>query len=316
MQAAGEFFAEQELFELVSSAIPHYDDPTATALAAQIAEHPAVAAVIFYGSCLFRQTREPDSFYDFYTVVDSSRGYHSSLWHGALGSVLPPSIYFGQATVASGRHPFKNCVITLAQYRRQTSTSADDLHHLGRFSKRFALAYVRDDLAKAAIAQGAVSAMKALVPLSLNLLPERFDIEQFAKMQLSLSYLGERRVAEPTKVDRLFDAASDYYLQAAKLLLRIAAETHPELSQQSDGYFRLAGQQPKRAERMLQRSRRRGVLRWPKYLLTVDNWLDIQLDKLERNHGLTVELTALQRRYPLIFGWPKFFELLRQGLIK
>ena len=51
--------------------------------------------------------------------------------------------------------------------------------------------------------------------------------------------------------------------------------------------------------------------RWLKHVLTFENWLPYVVRKVERRTGMRVELTALERRLPLIFLWPRLFRVLR-----
>ena len=52
-------------------------------------------------------------------------------------------------------------------------------------------------------------------------------------------------------------------------------------------------------------------MRWFKYMLTFDDWLDYIVRKIERRSGQRVELTRAERRFPIIFLWPKAFRLIR-----
>jgi hypothetical protein len=306
--------------DLIRRKIESFDDPQIDLFVDHFRRRhgDALAAVIFYGSCLLAETRTATSFYDFYLLTDAPLRFFGNPWQSALSAVLPPSIFYGQVARA-GQPPlrYKSCVISLRQFGLQTSARADDLHHLGRFSKRFALIYARDEATRQLIARGARAALEALLPHSLALLPRVFGVEDLVRQQLSLSYLGEERVAEPTKVERLMMGERTYYLELHRLLLARHAERTADLRPLGeDRYERVAGIDRCATERFVRRSRRRGLMRWPKYLLTVDNWLEIQLEKLQRYHGVELELTERQKRYPLIFGWPKFFELRRKGIIK
>jgi hypothetical protein len=113
--------------------------------------------------------------------------------------------------------------------------------------------------------------------------------------------VGERRIVERGKVDALFEAERDHYLHVAVELLTLIKGA-PAMA-------------PEEAEWRLARSRRRGLFRWPKYLLTFDGWLEYSLAKLDRV-GAKVALSARQRRHPLVFGWPTFIRLARDGVIK
>jgi hypothetical protein len=116
------------------------------------------------------------------------------------------------------------------------------------------------------------------------------------------------------------DAGRDYYWEIYPEILQLYALRHgtPDLVG-NEAYHQRGGdraRQRRRTQTFLARSRRRGVLRWPKYMFTVDNWLQYILDKLERHQGIKVELTPLQKRFPLLFGWPIYLRLRRQGVVR
>ena len=58
------------------------------------------------------------------------------------------------------------------------------------------------------------------------------------------------------------------------------------------------------------RSKVRSTMRWFKHVLTFDNWLPYITRKVERRTGQTVELTRLERRWPVIFLWPRVVRTL------
>ncbi len=271
----------------------------------------AVQAVIFYGSKLSEVTRGPGSFNDFYVVVDSYRAYFPRWKDRTVARLLPPNVYYrnwesGALPPSAGaeRHRCKYCVISEADLRRETSVRARDTHHLGRFSKRLALPYARDAAARETVIDVALGATATLLPMALGLCGPQSAAapdDALIKAVLSISYLGEQRVSEGSKVDALFAAEADYYRRLFAVL--------------ADGAASPAA--PQVLARLLARSRRRSVARWPKYMITFgESWLDYVLDKVERNYGVRIELSPLERRFPLIFGWPKFFALRRKGVVK
>jgi len=203
------------------------------------------------------------------------------------------------------------------QFVRETSERASDLHHLGRFSKRFALVYSRDPSTTEMVVQGAIGAILTLVPHTLARLPASFTLEDLVLRQLELSYLGEQRVVEPTKARALYEAGRAYYREIYPEVLALHTRRFGTPVAAGDETYRQPRIDRRRqTERFLGRSRRRGVLRWPKYMLTVEDWLGYVLYKLERHHGVQIELTPLQRRFPLLFCWPVFLRLRRQGLVR
>lgn len=263
----------------------------------------AVQAVIFYGSKLSEVTRGPGSFNDFYVIVDDY-GYLRRLRDRVVARVLPPNVYYRNWEAGGERHRCKYCVISAEDLRRETSPDARDTHHLGRFSKRMALPYARDVSGRENAIAAMLSATGTLMPHALGLVDRDgaggVD-DALIKALLGISYLGEQRVAEGSKVDALFEAEADYYRRLFAVLVT------PDLRPAS----------PSELARLVRRSRRRSIARWPKYMVTFgQTWLDYVLDKVERNYGTRIELTPLERRFPLIFGWPKFFALRKKGVVK
>jgi len=59
------------------------------------------------------------------------------------------------------------------------------------------------------------------------------------------------------------------------------------------------------------RSEVRATSRWFKYIALYDDWLEYILQKIARRSGISVELTERERRWPLIFLWPKAIHYLR-----
>jgi len=235
---------------------------------------------------------------------------------------LPPNIfYFEFSDPGLGRLAGKYSVTSLSDFRHETSTRARDTYLLGRFAKRVALVYARDERVREELVDSIVSAMEQNLALTLPFLPERFHRDEFITTLLGISYRGETRVDVDTKVEELFRAEAEYYRQCYGELLRARLLERWAGAEADDSYF-LPGKPWQRRYRQLAvrahlfKTRIRTYLRWPKYLITFDNWLDYLLSKIERSKGIRLELTERERKYPLIFGWKHFFRLKRAGKIK
>jgi hypothetical protein len=55
----------------------------------------------------------------------------------------------------------------------------------------------------------------------------------------------------------------------------------------------------------------RATLRWLKFVALYDDWLGYIIAKIERRSGVVVELTTRERRWPLIFLWPRVIRYVR-----
>jgi hypothetical protein len=276
-----------------------------------------VLGIFMYGSMLSEVTKTSTSFPDFFVVTDGYRRVFKKASHWAWAPFLPPHIFHLHLD------PQRQCkynLVSLRRFRRETSARAKDIYILGRFGKRVSLVFARDEQARRALLDCCFSAMCNVVPWTLRGMQGSFDEVEFTLACLNLSYAGETRVEATSKVPKLFSSEKDFYLQVYPRLLKDHAERHGWVKQ-DDGKWQVVQRglglwlRRKRLGWFLKTSRIRGILRWPKFLVTVEGWVDIILAKIERTKGIKLAVTPRQRRHPLIFGWPHLFRLIKAGAI-
>ena len=132
---------------------------------------------------------------------------------------------------------------------------------------------------------------------------------------LGVSYRVEVRPEAEDRVDEVFEAQRDRLERMYDEVLRHHAR-QGELEELAAGRYRLV-RTPGRAARLKNRlyflrSKLRATGRWLKHVVTFDDWLDYIVRKVERRTGRTVELTERERKWPLIFLWPRVFRVLRE----
>ena len=288
----------------------------------------ALLAVVFYGSCLTSSTRSATSFLDFYLIADTYADFHKKRIHASINRLMPPAVFYLELTGPDGQKATcKYCVISLDDLEKATGKHARDLYHLGRFSKRIAVLYAQGESVVQRLVDVAFSAWDVLTPHALAATSSSFTLEDFAKSLLSLSYRGEVRLEQTDqKVAALYEAQKPFYDEVFRVVLDRYAAQHRDRFKVDDAVpqgtyllrrttaYRAAGL--KKLNAFLAKSRRRGKLRWPLMMFTVDNWVDILLAKLERTYGTRLELTPLERRFIIIFGWRHYFRLRREGKVK
>ncbi len=278
-----------------------------------------VVGVFMYGSLLSDITATATSFPDFFVITDGYRNVFLKKRERLLAYPVPPHIYH----LAIGAE--KRCKYNLVSFNRfdkECSNRATDIYILGRFGKRVSLVYSQNAEWQEKLVQCCLRAMTQVAKRTLYAITEPMDEIELTVACLNISYAGETRVEEAgQKVPKLFEAEKEFYLQVYPPLLARAAKNASHVVLSTDGryqpidkglgsYFRKS-----RARWFLFKSRVRGILRWPKFLLTVDDWVSILLAKIERTQGIKIELSEKERRHPLIYGWKYFFRLLRQGAI-
>lgn len=278
-----------------------------------------ILGIFMYGSMLSEVTKSSTSFPDFFVVTDSYHNVFRKLSHRILAYPLPPHIYHLRLNEADR---CKYNLLALRRFQRETSKRAADVYIFGRFGKRVSLLYARDEKAQKDLINCCFCAMRTVAWWSARGIgDEPFDETQFTLACLNLSYAGETRVEATSKVPKLFASEQSFYMRIYPALLRELVATTRWVRLRPDGRYELYGSSVARRLRnarfqwFLKLSRIRGILRWPKFLVTVDEWVDIILAKIERTKGIKLDPTPAARRHPLIFGWPYLFRLIRAKAI-
>lgn len=144
-------------------------------------------------------------------------------------------------------------------------------------------------------------------------LPGLFDLERFAETMLRVSYRGEIRPESPERVFQVFQSQRETLLTISEEALAAAVKRGVAI-RVSDRYRwkRSPGRMTRFAYVVyFTGSKVRATARWFKYIVTFEGWLDYIARKIERRAGFEVEITDRERRWPLIFLWPKLFMVLR-----
>lgn len=140
-----------------------------------------------------------------------------------------------------------------------------------------------------------------------------FDAEAVGRRILEVCYRAELRPEARNRADTIFESQRDHFRSFLGPVLERAARAG-RLEEVPDGY-RFAAPPGSRWRARVRlyfvRSKVRVTARWLKHIFTFDNWLPYIVRKVERRTGARVELTRMERRWPLIFLWPRVIKVLR-----
>jgi hypothetical protein len=296
--------------------------PNVAWLAERIREQhgDAVLGVLFYGSCLRKQTDE--GVLDFWVVVDDYAEAHARHSHAWLNRIAPPNVYYLEREHGGTTLRTKYGVLDRKAFDRGTRLSAWHPYIWARFAQPARLLCCRDDQARAFFEQAVAEALITLVGRLVCLLPAhgpqlRFSLPAFWQEAFRRTYDCERRPESEESIRDLYRQHEARYDELASLAIPILAKR---------GHFRSATPHPRsfeveipeqrqRAQRLRWRSMRPlaralGLLRLLKTAFTFGDWVPYVLWKLERHTGRRIEPSERQRRHPLIFGWPIILPLL------
>ncbi|MGE0683640.1 MAG: hypothetical protein AB7P69_22420 [Candidatus Binatia bacterium] len=279
----------------------------------------AVAAILFYGSCLRGNTL--DGVLDFYVLVDSYRAAYASPFLTVLNTALPPNVFYLEVQDDRQTLRAKYAVISRADFQHAATLRSVHAIVWGRFCQPFILTYTRDEQARATVIQAATEAVLTLVTRTVALLLSSHDAWLFQPESLwqrgfQETYRSELRPEHPATVRNLYEAAAERYDQVARTALHV-------LEQRGVMHLSQEGQQLVVTMEEQSQRRLRNAWRWRvplakvfyafrllKSACTFGDWLPYALWKLSRHTGVQVELTERQRRHPLLWGWPVIFKLL------
>jgi hypothetical protein len=280
----------------------------------------AVAAVVFYGSCLRRGSDE--GVLDFYVLVDDYRAAYRSRALAAANAALPPNVFYLELRGDGEALRAKYAVFSLRDFARAVLPSAIRTGTWARFCQPALAVSVRDADARSALVAAVCDALRTAVLRGVALLPGSGDTRCVEPEALWLAlfadtYASELRPEGPGGGRALYAADPPRYARALAVTLdALERENRLRIARRDAGGFELAC-----PPGTLRRTRR--VARWRRPLAkvvatfqllksaaTFGDWLPYALWKLERHTGTRLEPSERQRRHPFVFGWPLIARVL------
>ncbi|GAB3680058.1 hypothetical protein [Salinisphaera aquimarina] len=278
----------------------------------------ALAAVIYYGSCL-RSGDPYDGLIDFYVVVDDyGRPGQSRI--GALANrLVPPNVYYAERATGHGILRCKYAVLSVEQLEAGVGRRAFLSSIWGRFAQPVAIVNARSahdhDRVRAACGEAVVTLLEKALPA---VAPPASAADTFAAA-LTLSYASELRVERAGRSVALVAADAAEYshrLRCAAPLLSFEVN----LDDPQAVRYRPSAQRRQLAKISWPLRRGAGklvsVARLVKACFTFSDAVDYAAFKIERHTGVAIEVTDRLRRHPLVFGWVALWRVYRQRLLR
>jgi hypothetical protein len=280
---------------------------------------PSVRGVVFFGSRRSGARTDAWSAHDLFVATGPYRDFYASLaaagqtrrpaaLHAVLNALMPPSqLAFALEQEAGPSLHAKCAVIRLDSLERETSERRHDHFCIGRLFQPTAILYASEPADRERLQRALERALSLTYAWVRPWLPEPFDPESYGLTALRVSLGGEIRPEPTSRAQALWQAQREEMLpRLAALLNRL--HDQGELEQVAGGY---ALRRPAtRSETLRLRvyfawSKLRATLRWAKYMLTFEGWLAYIVRKVQRHAGAELALSERERRWPLVFLWPK-----------
>lgn len=284
---------------------------------------PDLIAVLLFGSRLVGSEPDRHSAYDLVLVVDryadlfrrlnaEDRLHRSPRLFTLLSHTLPPT-NISYRTEPAAPVLAKCMVLSEEHLEKALSDSAPDHFCLGRLIHRVALVHARSPTEKERMIEILAGARRTALSWVAPFVEEPFSVEEFTRTMLQVSFSGEIRPESGTRAGEVVRSQDRFLLSVYGRLLETACQDG--ILVRDGDRFRYATP-PSVVDRLRWRiyfwwSRMRSTIRWFKHMLTFEEWLDYIHHKVERRMGLDIELSERERKYPLIFLWPKLVRVLR-----
>lgn len=299
-------------------AVPVFPDAGAAADALRAHFGSSVDAVLFYGSGL-REGHGDDKILDFYVIVRRYRETYPGLLAALGNAMLPPNVFYFEATADDRVVRSKVAVYSLADFAEAASRRHFDSYVWARFAQPSALVYARnDDVAQAvedAVARAAVTILEKTVPL----LPGSFTSAELWTRAFTETYSVELRSERPGKGAEIYAANAGYYDGLAKAALPFVKWN---VTIADGSTFSIPTKPGRRIRAVIAWRLRRlycstlHILRLMKAVFTFAGGIDYLAWKIARHSGVRIEITPWQRRHPLLAGLTLFWRLRRSGAFR
>jgi hypothetical protein len=285
---------------------------TVAALAASIVEArgDAVAAILFYGSCLRDSTAE--GVLDLYVLVDDYRRFHGRLLPAVLNRLLPPTV---SLWVGPDGTRAKVAVISRRQFAERMRPESLDVTLWSRFCQPAALVHAREPEVVEWTVEVLARAASTAALWAVRLGPAEATPQDYWVGLFHHTYRAELRPEGQDRAPAIHAAASGRY---ERLLHAGLARAGIAVVAGRDG--RLRPRPPRMPASWWWLRRLTGklltVARLAKASFTFTNGADYIVWKIERHTGERIHLAPWQRRHPLVAAPLILWRLWRRGVIR
>ncbi len=257
------------------------------------ASHGDVRAVLAYGSCL-RGVAATESLIDLYVLTGDLGGVSSNAASRLACALIPPNVYYAEMDIDGRRTRAKYAVLPLSLFAAWMTS--DNPYFWARFAQPSALVFAASENDHRDTIAAICTAVRTMFANARGL-SQSSDPLAVWTAGFTATYATELRSESSTRANSMVAANVDYYREAARLLDAVPA---------INANWRL-----RRFTGKLW-----SVARLIKAAFTFTGGADYIAWKIERHSGHKIELSAWQRRHPVIAGLMLLPQLLRRGAVR
>ena len=282
-----------------TSSTPVIAEIDAIANAVRARHEASVQAILGYGSCL-RGEHVQDTLVDLYVLVENYKTTHKNHLSGLSNKLLPPNVYYQECSYDGQIIRCKYALLTLDQFHKKVSPETSNPYFWARFCQPTALIYARDDTTRNKVVGALMQAVCTTFAEAKSLIPASTSPQELWSEILSNTYRTELRPEKSNRAALIVTTNLTYFeaLYDALVMLPNSDVKNTNWSQR-----RIIG-------KLLT------IARLIKAAFTFDGGADYLAWKISRHSGEEINLTAWQRRHPILAAPKLFWQLYAKGAVR
>lgn len=277
----------------------------------------SLCGIILYGSCLRTHTFH-EGVIDLYVIVNSYKSAYKKTYFRALNSFLPPNVFYFESDYEENKIRAKYAVISFEDLKKGIRNWFHS-YIWSRFAQPAHLIYTRDDDTRqrlhALFAESVIVFLKKTIPA---LGPGRFDTEAIWENGLSLTYAAELRPEQKNRASFITKQSMNDFI---RLTQHAAPALHEFIQQMPGSFYQCNTTSRDKNVCLLQWRLRRwqghifSVFRLMKAVFTFKDCVDYAAWKIKRHTGISIKVTPVLQKHPILFGFTILWHLLKRDAL-
>jgi hypothetical protein len=257
--------------------------------------HKNVQAVLAYGSAL-RDSHPENTLMDFYVLTQDFEGVSENFVSRALCKLVPPNVYFAEASVDGKSYRCKYAVLPTELLAQKVKPTTANPYFWVRFAQPLKVLWTADALVAKRIQQILIRAMETAKAHAREIAPQQDFKTQWAELFRN-TYRTELRPEGVGRAEMIVEMQQDHF----EIISRSASYVTPAAMPWSVRRWQ---------------GKALSVLRLLKAAFTFQGGADYAAWKIKRHSGVDIEVKPWHRKHPILASIVLLPKLLKRGGLK
>jgi hypothetical protein len=278
----------------------------------------SLSGILLYGSCLYSHNFN-DGVVDLYVIVSSYNAAYQNKLLRLLNALLPPNVFYFETGEGENKVRAKYAVISIDDFQH----GVENWFHSyiwSRFAQPARLIYCCDGEIRLRIYYMLAHSVIVFLKRTISCLGSgRFDTEAIWSNGLRLTYAAELRPEQQSRAEYITHQSMGDFIRLTQFASPMLSGLLEELPR---GYYQITTTSKDKVRCIWQWRIRRwqgrmlSILRLMKAVFTFKNCVDYAAWKIKRHTGISIEVTPILQKHPILFGFNILWRLLRRDALR